>query len=150
MCLKQQGALKRTWAFIPETKAKSYYLALVLHCRPAQCVSLPTAPSHSLLHALGWGVPLQEQHASLRDCPFAKDLSSSRGFIQKTFRESGLPSTGKLCAVLQHFVALLGILRNHFVLLLAPYARSTVEKPWNCNSRESTASENQDQIPPHR
>lgn len=117
MCLKQQSALKRTWAFMLETKAKSYCLALVLHCSPAPCVSPPMAPSHSLLHALDWSVPLQQQPAYLWDWPFAKDLCSSRGFKQKAFRESGLPSTGKLCAVLQHFIALLGILGNHSFFL---------------------------------
>lgn len=86
---------------------------------PGSCTSLqsctmspPMAPSHSLLHALDYGVPLQQQPAYLWDWPFAKDLCSSRGFKQKAFRESGLPSTGKLCAVLQHFIALLGILRK--------------------------------------
>lgn len=76
------------------------------------CVSPPTAPSHSLLHALDWDVPLQQQPAYLWDRLFAKDLCSSKGFIQKAFRESGLPSTGKLYGVLQHFITLLGILRN--------------------------------------
>lgn len=153
MCLKQQGALKGTWAFIPETKAKSYCLALVLHCSPALCVSPPMAPSHSLFHALDWGVPLQQQPAYLWDWPFAKDLCSSRGFKQRLSGSLAflpLENCVQFSNISWHCWESWGMLRNHSILLLAPYTWSTVQNPWNCNSFESSASENQDQTLPQR
>lgn len=89
------------------TKTKSYCLALVLHYRPALVCLHPIPCSMPLI-----GVFLFSNNLSIFGTDFLQRTSVLARVLCKRLSESGLPSTGKLYGVLQHFITLLGILRN--------------------------------------